>query len=91
MAFLYLIFFFFLFILFAGIGIVRSIFRLLFGSRSSRPYGQQPDNSQHEDDDTYTTGSNKRGWSGSARSKKSKKVFADDEGEYIDFEEIKDK
>ncbi len=89
--FLYLIFFFFLFILFAGIGIVRSIFRLLFGSRNSRQhtYGQ-PQGESPQDDDSYTTGGNKRGWCGNTRSKKSKKVFSDDEGDYIDFEEIKD-
>lgn len=80
MVFLYLILFVFLFILLAGVGIVNSIFRLFFGKR--RATGYDPRDGKRQE------GGNR--WGGESSTSTSKKVFSDDDGEYIDFEEIKD-
>lgn len=76
-----------LFVFIIGSSIIRGILNLLFGRRS--PY------SQHTTHGTYTqsqgqqrtnTTENVRG----DNSKKREKIFDASEGEYVDFEEIKD-
>lgn len=67
-----------LFILFIGVFFGFSIFRLIFGSSSRN--GKSAQNTRSE----------QRGSQSTAKTKSSQKIISKDEGEYIDFEEIKD-
>lgn len=78
MSFLLFILFIFLFIVIFGFSVISSIVRALFGlggKRSSNYSG---------------TGSREQKEEISKPDKKKKKVFAKNEGEYVDFEEVKD-
>lgn len=62
-----------------GISIISGILRLFFGlgRKATRNPGEQ--HSEHRKSSQSTS-----------RPKKQKKIFDDDEGEYVDFEEIND-
>lgn len=82
------IFLFFLFLIIIGGSLLRGILNLIFGRRTPRrPYttqggythsGQQSQQSSQSQQTTASGG------------KKREKIFDDSEGEYVDFEEIKD-
>lgn len=74
MALFYIIIFIGFFIILSAFGLLGVIFRFLFGGLSS--FSKQ-------------SGEKKDRWS-SAHSTKRKKVFKDTDGEYVDFEEVKD-
>lgn len=80
MSILYILLFFILFVLFLGLGIIGSILRFLFGSKSKSSAAGQKNTAGQEKQHVkwYTYG------------KKKKKIFKPDEGEYVEFEEIKD-
>ncbi len=76
-----------LFIFIIGSTIIRGILNLLFGHRSTY--------SQHTTHNTYTQSQNQqrsdtREKTQKNNSKKREKIFDASEGEYVDFEEIKD-
>lgn len=75
----------FLLIVFIGLSIVGNVLRMLFGfGRRNSPYKQQP---QAEETREYTeTFSSSQSRTSSPKNKK--KIFGDDEGEYVDFEEV---
>ncbi|MBE6292090.1 MAG: DUF4834 family protein [Bacteroidales bacterium] len=80
---LFFIFLFLLFLIIIGGSLLRGILNLLLGRRTPRsPYGEQGSGS------TYQSGQNRRDTS--AGGKKREKIFEDSEGEYVDFEEIKE-
>ena len=75
--FLFMSFLVFLFIVFVfGFSIVRFIFRLLFGSGNDRNTRQQQSSREQQNKTNYTEHN-------------SPKVISKDEGEYVDYEEIK--
>lgn len=81
MAFIYFILFILAFFVLAAIGLISGVFRLLFGSK------QNTTNSSHRS----RTGNTQNGsthWY--TYNRKKKKIFSDTEGEYVEFEEIKD-
>ena len=91
------IFFFVLIILTIGFVILWRIVHTFMGM-GKRMTGQRPSDSQNAQRQTYQKAQNGSEWtetssgqtsSTSGRSDK-KKVFGDDEGEYVEFEEIKD-
>ena len=84
-------------ILVIGLSIIGTVLRTIFGlggkrRSSSGSYqsgqgysysgGQQPDSSSQTDEGTTSEGNNIH--------RKHKKLFSKDEGEYVDFEEIKE-
>lgn len=81
-----------------GLSVVGAILRTIFGigrRSTSRPKGsgyertrQQPYN-PNPNKDTYTSYENKEENVSENAPKKHKKIFNEDEGEYVDFEEIK--
>lgn len=74
----------FVFFILAFLGnIIRSIFG--FGRRTPKQYYGEKTTSSTDTGDTYS--SKQSTTSASANSKK--KIFADDEGEYVEFEEVK--
>ena len=76
--FLFFIFLFFLFLVFAfGFSVVRLIFRFLFGGWNNKTTTQQSSKEQR----------NKTNYTGTRHN--SPKVISKDEGEYVDYEEIK--
>lgn len=90
----------FLLIIFIGFSILGNILRMLFGLGKRTPHYQsrtytnpgQDTYTRHETDDeerdfaeTSSSSSHKHTHSSGGR----KKIFADDEGEYVDFEEVK--
>lgn len=77
-AFLIIIIFAILLVLVVGFGIIRAIFRIFFGGGSNLK--KQHKQASHEKAQAQTQ------W----HSAEKKKIFTKDEGEYIDFEEIKD-
>lgn len=79
MTFIYIIIFFFLLIIFIVLGVIGSIARFLFGKPRVNSSAQQ----QHQQQQKKT--SNK--WY--TYGKKRNKVFTENDGEYVDFEEIK--
>ena len=92
------IFFFVLIILTIGFVILWRIVHTFMGM-GKRMAGQRPADSQNSQRQTYQKASNDGEWTDAAsgqttssstgRSDK-KKVFGEDEGEYVEFEEIKD-
>ena len=77
--FLFLLFLISLFMVFAfGFSVIRFVFRLLFGGWSNKKtMGQQASREQK----------NKTNYTGTRH--KSPKVIPEDEGEYVDYEEVK--
>lgn len=68
-------------ILLIGLSIIGSVFRSIFGLGGHRSnHRQQPSDSSATD---FTTGTGRK-------PSKRKKLFSEDEGEYVDFEEIKE-
>ena len=70
------------FILVLGLSIVGSIVRAIFvfGRRSTSRMNQSHEGQNNQSQEENTTASGKR-----------KKLFTKDEGEYVDYEEVKDK
>ena len=69
------------FILVLGLSIVGSIVRAIFGfgRRSTSRMNQSDEEQNNQSQEENTTASGKR-----------KKLFTKDEGEYVDYEEVKD-
>lgn len=99
--FLFFIFFFFiLLVLLMGFSVIRTIKRVLFGSGNSKQtyYKQQRNTSSNRSANGRPSGQGRRSSSDYAETeeydetnlyKRHKKVFGKDEGEYVDYEEIK--
>ena len=99
---MYIILFFFIFlgvIILFGLSIVGAILRAIFGfgrSSSSRPRQTGYSNSSQQQRSSYnsttknSTDNTEEVVSENNRSRKHKKIFSKDEGEYVDFEEIKE-
>lgn len=86
---------FFIAILVFGLSIIGFILRAIFGigrrSSSPRP-GQANSRTQHQSTKTYSTNDNdeeENVYSENVSEKKHKKIFTKEDGEYVDFEEIK--
>lgn len=75
----------FLLIIFIGFSILGSILRMLFGfGRRNNPYKQQPQTDEaREYTKTYSSSQTR-----TSSPKNRRKIFSDDEGEYVDFEEV---
>ena len=77
--FLFVIFFFFILLVFLmGFSILRTFKNIFFGSGNSTRKGEQRTTTTARDDDDDRTPYVHR-----------KKIFAKDEGEYVDYEEVK--
>lgn len=77
-----LFFFIIIVVLLIGLSLVSSILRLLFGSGNKTGRTNNTNHNQMKDNPFYneqTPQANNR-----------KKIFDDDEGEYVDFEEVED-
>ena len=87
--FLFVMFFFFLLLVFLmGFSVLRTVKNILFGSGNK---GKKSGGQRRQESD-YSSGS--RGHSASAgdynsRQASRKKIFAKEEGEYVDYEEVK--
>ena len=84
----FFIFLFFLFLIIIGGSLLRGILNLLFGSRTTRrqyttqeAYGQAQGQARQSTQSQQTS---------TSTGKKRDKIFDDSEGEYVDFEEIKE-
>ena len=78
MNFLIILFLGFLFLIFAfGFSVIRFIFRAIFGGWNNKTVGQQSSKEQR----------NKTNYTGTKHN--SPKLIPKDEGEYIDYEEVK--
>lgn len=86
-------------ILIIGLSIIGSVFRSIFGlggRRSSGTYqkgsgnyqsgGYSYDDNQQQSDSSTTDSTARTG----GKQSKRKKLFSEDEGEYVDFEEVKE-
>lgn len=75
----------FLLIIFIGFSILGSILRMLFGfGRRNSPYKQQTQTDEtREYTETYSSSQSRP-----SSPKNKKKIFGDDEGEYVDYEEV---
>jgi hypothetical protein len=83
-----LFFFFFLFILFLGISIVGSVLRSVFGfGRKSHQAHRQ---TYSKEEPTADRQENDGQEEYSSTSKKRKKIYTKEDGEYVDYEEVKD-
>lgn len=83
---------FFIAILVFGLSIVGFLLRTIFGigKRSSSRTGQSNPKTQHQSTKTYSTNDDEEDiYSEHASEKKHKKIFTKEDGEYVDFEEIK--
>lgn len=86
----------FLLILFIGFSILGNILRVLFGfgkhnTYQNRTYTRQGENTynQNQTNDYSGTSSSSSSQKRPRSSENKKKTFDDDEGEYVDFEEVK--
>lgn len=76
------------------IGIVSAVLRLFFGSgvrlRRQQSYGRQGSSSAYSESRTETQSGDAHhaGNRKNSRQRRSGKIFARDEGEYVDFEEV---
>ena len=80
----------FLLIVFIGFTILGNILRVLFGIGKHPPY--QNRTSTHQKQNTYTqtqTNDENENFAEFSSSGNRKKIFDDDEGEYVDYEEVK--
>jgi len=76
MKFLFLLFFIFLFMVFAlGFSVIRFIFRLFLGGRN---YRHPSSSRERQEQENYSSTRNNP-----------TKIFSKNEGEYIDYEEVK--
>lgn len=85
-SFLGFIFIFILVIILFGVSIISSILRALFGLGRRSSSRSNSSNTQQQADADYNSKNKNRKNSSTKR----KKIFDDDEGEYVEFEEIKD-
>lgn len=86
--FLFIMFFFFILLVFLmGFSILRTFKNMLFGSSNKG----KKEAGQRRQTNHYTSGSRdgSRHEQEHARSGSRKKIFAKDEGEYVDYEEVK--
>lgn len=84
----FFIFLFFLFLIIIGGSLLRGILNLLFGRRTPRhTYTSQGGYSQTQSQTHQSTQSQQ---ASTSTGKKRDKIFDDSEGEYVDFEEIKE-
>lgn len=76
---LFILLFFIVLVMIVGFGIIRTVFKLFFGGnkRSTIYQNQQTRESETE-------------WHNSHGEKKKEKLFSKEEGEYVEFEEIKE-
>ena len=74
---LFILLFFIFLVMIVGFGIIRTIFKLFFG-RNQRSTMYQNRQAQQEQKQWQNT------------EKKKEKLFSKEEGEYVDFEEIKE-
>lgn len=72
--------FLFLLVIFAGVGIIRSIFSFFTGGRAQRQPESKNFYQQAKDQASERT----------SRVSSNGKIFKQDEGEYVEFEEIKE-
>ena len=78
---------FLIFTLFIGFSILRGFLQLLFGRKESTSYSHtEKEQTYHQHQQPEEPSSR----SSAPKEADKKKVFDDDEGEYVDFEEIKD-
>lgn len=85
-----MIFLIFLFIIIIGSSIIRGILGLIFGRRSSRqPYGQYDQAGQSQQSTRQGQQSQSK-QSAPSGGKSREKIFDKSDGEYVDFEEIKE-
>lgn len=89
MTFVYSILFIFLFVLLLGVLIVAKVLRTIFGI-GRRMTGKEPDPSDQPKENTSNYNYQQNTSERPSHHGGHKKVFDDNEGEYIDFEEIKD-
>ena len=75
----------FLLIVFIGFTILGNILRVLLGIGKRTPYQNQTNDKNENFAESSPSSSNKRSHSSENR----KKIFDDDEGEYVDYEEVK--
>ena len=75
----------FLLIIFIGFSILGNIMRVLFGGGSKRSNYQSHTYTNHENFNRQQDANDSYAETDSASNKK--KIFGDDEGEYVDFEE----
>ena len=78
---LYIILFFFLFIILSAVGLLGAIARIFFKS---------PRNNDSNSQKNYQNGSRQSSTKWYTYGKKKKKIFDKNDGEYVDFEEVKD-
>ena len=84
LGFIIILVFIIIFIVLAFLGnIVRSIFGL--GRRAPKQYYGEKSNSSDKNNESYTSAQSTTTYSMNGK----KKIFADDEGEYVEFEEVK--
>lgn len=82
-----MVFLIFLFIIIIGSSIIRGIINLLFGRRSFRqPYGQTGQSHQSTRQGQQSQSKQSAPSGGKSR----EKIFDKSDGEYVDFEEIKE-
>ena len=85
-SFILIAFLFIFFVLFFGViigSILRGVLSLLFGKRTTKRFHSETYSSQNSTSETFHSTPKK------SKGEKTK-VFDDDEGEYVEFEEIKD-
>ena len=83
--FLGFILFFILLIFLIGLSLIGGLLRALFGLGKRAPHKRSY--AYTSPDDEYTSTSSASSTTSASSSKK--KIFADDEGEYVEFEEVK--
>lgn len=89
----------FLLILFIGFSILGNILRVLFGfgkrnTYQNRTYTRQGENTYNQnqtndENENFAENSSSSSHKHSHSSRDRKKIFDDDEGEYVDYEEVK--
>ena len=84
-----LFFFIIIIVLVIGLSLIRGVLRLIFGfglrttSQNSQQNRTYQDSYRRNEKESYNNDS-------SSQAHNRKKIFDDDEGEYVDFEEVKD-
>ena len=85
--FLFVMFFFFLLLVFLmGFSILRTLKNLLFGSGGN---GKKSEQRHRTNGPSFDAHSNSSSCEEYASQNSRKKIFAKDEGEYVDYEEVK--
>lgn len=75
-----LVFFFFTLLFLLGFSVIRTIMNFFFGSKKQAPQNKSRKQTTHRKQQTRHT---------NTQEKPRKKLIAEDEGEYVDYEEIK--